>query len=191
MARHKAFDREAVLERAMQLFWRQGFAATSTDDLIAAMGIGRQSLYDTFGDKQSLYLEALRRYHAEAAAAGRCDAADPLARIAAGLCAPIDKPAERLTMGCMGINATSSFGQSDARISGMAAVTARTREAQFADDVTAAQREGTLSAGIDAEAAAQFLYMALQGLTVRMQAGMTRAAAEAAVDFTMNALKAM
>src|SRR5262249_21353703 len=62
MARIKAFDPEAVLDRAMLLFWRQGYEATSVQDLVDALGIGRGSLYATFGDKHALFLAALDRY---------------------------------------------------------------------------------------------------------------------------------
>jgi AcrR family transcriptional regulator len=46
----------------MSVFWSKGFTATSTSDLVEAMQIGRQSLYDSFGDKRALYLEALAQY---------------------------------------------------------------------------------------------------------------------------------
>ncbi|WP_155737462.1 TetR/AcrR family transcriptional regulator, partial [Agrobacterium tumefaciens] len=62
MARPREFDRDAALEKALRVFWSKGFAATSTDDLREAMGIGRQSLYGAFGDKRKLYLEALDAY---------------------------------------------------------------------------------------------------------------------------------
>ena len=60
----KQFNREEVLGKAMELFWNQGYAATGMSQLLSHMGIGRQSLYDTFGDKKSLYLAALERYFA-------------------------------------------------------------------------------------------------------------------------------
>jgi TetR/AcrR family transcriptional repressor of nem operon len=62
MARHKEFDRHRVLEKAMNLFWQQGYAATSMQDLVEATGINRQSIYDTFGDKHSLFLATLEKY---------------------------------------------------------------------------------------------------------------------------------
>jgi TetR/AcrR family transcriptional repressor of nem operon len=60
----KQFNREEVLGKAMELFWNQGYAATGMTQLLNHMGIGRQSLYDTFGDKKSLYLASLERYFA-------------------------------------------------------------------------------------------------------------------------------
>ncbi len=60
--RPKEFVREDALECALGTFWDRGYASTGLGDLTRAMGIGRQSLYDTFGDKRSLYLEALEAY---------------------------------------------------------------------------------------------------------------------------------
>ncbi len=66
--RPKSFDETAALEAAMAVFWAKGFEAASIAELVAAMGIGRQSLYDTFGDKRALYLAALRHYGERAVA---------------------------------------------------------------------------------------------------------------------------
>src|SRR5258708_36524729 len=68
MARPKEFDPGIGVERAMPLFSSKGYAATSTDDPPQAMKIGRQSMYDTFGDKRRLYVEALERYQLESVA---------------------------------------------------------------------------------------------------------------------------
>lgn len=63
MPRPKSFDPQAVLCKAMGVFWEKGFDAASITDLTGAMGINRFSLYDTFGDKHTLYLKALDFYH--------------------------------------------------------------------------------------------------------------------------------
>src|SRR6202023_3859112 len=65
MARPKEFDQERALRKAVLLFSQQGFAATSTDELMRVMEVGRQSMYDTFGDKRALFLKALEMYVAE------------------------------------------------------------------------------------------------------------------------------
>ena len=62
MARTKAFDKKQVLEKALHLFWRQGYDATSMGDLVKSLGISRSSIYDTFGDKRQLFLDALDLY---------------------------------------------------------------------------------------------------------------------------------
>src|SRR5580658_5487619 len=63
--RPRAYDPDAALERAMETFWKTGYAATSLDDLSAATGMNRPSLYAAFGDKQHIYVKAYRRYRAE------------------------------------------------------------------------------------------------------------------------------
>lgn len=62
MPRPKSFDPDTVLTKAMGVFWEKGYDAASISDLTAAMGINRFSLYDTFGDKHTLYLKALESY---------------------------------------------------------------------------------------------------------------------------------
>src|SRR5438094_9975113 len=65
MAGKKSFLPEQVLDKAMGLFWKKGYEGTSIEDLVGGMGLGRGSLYDTFGDKHALYLAALSRYIAK------------------------------------------------------------------------------------------------------------------------------
>ena len=60
----KQFDPQAALERARDLFWRRGYDGTGLTELEAALGVGRKSLYDTFGNKRALYLAALEQYGA-------------------------------------------------------------------------------------------------------------------------------
>src|SRR5260370_26100270 len=63
--RPREFDPDEALERALELFWRQGYEGTSLSELTAAMGINRPSLYAAFGNKQSLFQKALDRYAEE------------------------------------------------------------------------------------------------------------------------------
>ncbi|MFD4690166.1 TetR/AcrR family transcriptional regulator [Streptomyces sp. NPDC058463] len=62
MARTKEFDPDAALQSALELFWRRGYEATSIADLVEHLGIGRASIYATFGNKHELYLKAVDRY---------------------------------------------------------------------------------------------------------------------------------
>ncbi|NEZ64405.1 TetR/AcrR family transcriptional regulator [Leptolyngbyaceae cyanobacterium CCMR0082] len=58
----KQFDTEIALSKAMDVFWEHGYEAASLSQLLKQMGIGKKSLYDTFGNKQSLFLKALEHY---------------------------------------------------------------------------------------------------------------------------------
>ncbi|QHW32380.1 TetR/AcrR family transcriptional regulator [Paenibacillus rhizovicinus] len=63
MARSKEFELNVVLDKAMDIFWRQGYEKTSIQELVDGMGIHRRSLYDTFGDKHQLFMDVLNRYN--------------------------------------------------------------------------------------------------------------------------------
>jgi len=82
--RPRSYDPERALHRATRAFWRAGFAGTSLDDLSAATGMNRPSLYGAFGDKRALYLAALERYACTSSAA-IADALAPEVPLAEGL----------------------------------------------------------------------------------------------------------
>lgn len=63
MARQKEFDEDRVLRKAMVLFWQNGYEKTSMQDLVDQMNIHRRSIYDTFGDKKTLFLKALQLFN--------------------------------------------------------------------------------------------------------------------------------
>jgi len=62
MPRVKTFDKQKVLEQAMELFWEKGYAATSIQDLVSHLGINRASLYDTYGGKEELFRKSFTHY---------------------------------------------------------------------------------------------------------------------------------
>jgi len=68
VARPREFEREEVVEKALGVFWRQGYQATSVQDLVEATGLNRGSLYDTFGDKHGLFLEVVEHYRSHVTA---------------------------------------------------------------------------------------------------------------------------
>lgn len=80
MARPRQFDPDQALDQATELFWSKGYEGTSISDLEEHLGLGRQSIYSTFGDKHRLFLAALDRYAARQPAARA-----PLYRLDAGL----------------------------------------------------------------------------------------------------------
>src|SRR3981081_3588206 len=117
MARPKEFDQEKALRKAIRLFSRQGFAATSTDELMHVMNVGRQSMYDTFGDKRALFLKTLEMYVRESVHSITVELERPGSALSAVHNALVTF-AERNDLssaeGCMGRNAISEFRQRDA-----------------------------------------------------------------------------
>lgn len=194
MARTKEFDRDVALTGALQVFWAKGYEDASTDDLLKAMGIGRQSMYDTFGDKRSLFMESLRAYHKldnKNFFDHLGDDPSPLDVIHGFLSIFTRRSAEENARGCMGINSTTAFGRTTPEVTQMARNTASSVEAMLADLVATAKERGELSQQIDPKRAGNFLYATLQGLTVRAQAGASQYELAGVADFTMSALKAM
>jgi TetR/AcrR family transcriptional regulator, transcriptional repressor for nem operon len=174
MARPKEFDRDAAVGRAMSVFWQKGYAATSTDDLLRAMKIGRQSMYDTFGDKRRLYVETLERYQQESVA-GHINrlrsTASPLAGIEALVVGMI--PADRTARekGCMGVGSISEFGNGDTALAKLRTKSGDVLHKALLERLQDAQAAGEIGQTVDIEHAARFLETTMLGLRVAAKAG--------------------
>src|SRR5271169_5726608 len=145
MARPREFDRDAAVERAMSVFWRKGYAATSTDDLLRAMGIGRQSMYDAFGDKHRLYLEALQLYETETGSElfGRViGASSPFAALCDYVLAIAEGSSLELKRGCLHVNATTELATSDPEVGAMVRASGARCVAAFEAILKEAKRRG-------------------------------------------------
>ncbi len=177
MARPKEFDQEKALRRAIVTFSQKGFAATSTDDLMQAMDIGRQSMYGTFGDKRALFLKALEVYSRENTAAIIVELqkpGPPLANVRNALMQFAKRKDLSSTDGCMGINTICEFGLQDREIlQVMRGAGMNLRRALLAT-LRRAQREGELSADTRIDALADFFVATLAGIRVAAKAGMSR-----------------
>jgi TetR/AcrR family transcriptional repressor of nem operon len=174
MVRPREFDRDAALERAMQVFWVKGFATTSTEDLVAAMGIGRQSLYNAFGDKRRLYLEALETYQQRTTAghlkrlSKPASALDGIQDLLGGLIAEDDT---RRAMGCMGVNAVAEFSTSDADLAVLRAKVGPPLAQRLVDRIREGQATGEFDLAMDAAQAAGFIQMTMSGIQLAARAG--------------------
>lgn len=176
MARSKEFDRDAALLQAILLFSHQGYEGTSTDELLVAMGIRRQSLYDTFGDKWTLYLEALQRYGAnsvgeqlvvlEGAPSGEAGIAALLKHAAA-------KAAGSPAPSCLGVSSICEFGRSKPEIVALNDAMGRLLTGAVERRVREAVAAGAFSKELDAGTAAQFVLATLTGIKVAARAGAT------------------
>jgi AcrR family transcriptional regulator len=174
VARPKEFDRDEALRRAIGVFWAKGFAATSTEDLVRGMGIGRQSLYDTFGDKRRLFLEALRTYNTDSVSsilkklrAGPTPIA-AIERVLVDL-AEVREPARAL--GCLGVNAVCELAREDAEVRALTEASGALLEATLKDVIEDGQAKGDIGGALDSRAAARFLAATLSGMKVQARAG--------------------
>jgi TetR/AcrR family transcriptional regulator, transcriptional repressor for nem operon len=174
MPRTKEFDRDEALRRAVAVFWDRGYEAASTEELLAAMGIGRQSMYNAFGDKRRLYLEALRHYQAETSADmfERLSAAEsPLSALAGVLLAVARQSDEERRRSCMAVKAAAEFGRSDQEVGAILDSGTDLCHAAYARLMGEAKRKGEVRPDVDEQAAARFLHSTLVGLRLRARAG--------------------
>lgn len=176
MARVKEFDQAEALEAAIATFAARGYEGTSTDDLLRAMQIGRQSLYDTFGDKRQLYLRALRQYGSESVAAMIAlleRTSSPLGGIEAVLLDFARRPRRLGASSCLGVNSICEFGRSDPAVAAINDEFSQVLEQAFAKQVRAAIQAGEVDARLDAREVARYLGVTLCGMKVSAEAGAT------------------
>jgi TetR/AcrR family transcriptional regulator, transcriptional repressor for nem operon len=179
MARPKEFDLERALHRAISAFSQKGFAATSTDELMRAMEVGRQSMYDTFGDKRALFLKALEVYVSENVRAINVELqapGSPLAAIRSALVHFSERKDLSSTDGCMGINAICEFGMRDEDVTRITRRAANAQRHTLMDTLRRAQMEGELDAQADIESLADFFESTLAGIRIAAKAGKARPA---------------
>jgi AcrR family transcriptional regulator len=192
MARPREFDRELALQRATRVFWAKGYASTSTEDLLAAMGIARQSLYNAFGDKRALYLEALERYQ-RATMSGHLqrlwDPTSPVAGIEALLLGLISEDDNQRAMGCMGVGAVGEFGAGDSTLAELRAKVGPPVFSALVERLREGQAGGEIDPGMDAEAAAAFVQMTMTGLQLAARGGADADALRALAHFAVDRLK--
>ena len=174
MSRPRQFNRDDVLEKAMQIFWSQGFAGTSIQDLVKATGLNRGSLYGAFQDKENLYAEALDRYLGTEMQ--RCHSAlksgAPLKPVLRDLFLSIARTSEsELTRrGCFVTNTAVECLPGEDRIGLMARDAILSMIHSMTDALRRAQMAGEISPALDSESLAYFLVTSINGLRVMVRA---------------------
>src|SRR5262245_59356498 len=189
--RPREYDPERALARASEAFWKHGYAATSLDELAAATGMNRPSLYAAFGDKRDLYLKTLERYREQSRAATLALLADdPPLRVFLGrfYAAALDLygSGTQDARGCYSVSTAATQASVDPTVRAYLAESIRGTDTFLATVIAKACARGEIGAGADAAALAQFATATLHTLAVRSRAGIARkqleALAAAAID---------
>lgn len=196
--RPRAYDPEDALARATRQFWRGGFAGTSLDELSAATGMNRPSLYGAFGDKRALYLATLDRYLALSLSAMH-DALDPERPLAEGLrevyerslalyFAEADAP-----LGCFLVGTAATEAARDEGVRDKLGDAFRALTGAFEERFRAARAAGELAKGADPALLANLAAAVLYAIALRARAGDSRASlrkfARAAVSQLLTPLR--
>ncbi|MCJ8209561.1 TetR/AcrR family transcriptional regulator [Mucilaginibacter sp. RS28] len=192
MARSKDFDEQEVLNKAIDLFWLKGYNATSMQDLVDALGISRSSLYDTFGDKHSLFLKALESY--------KTSAGEKISTIAGST--PSAKEAIRRLFdftinellsdtrqkGCFLVNAGVEVASVDPTVNEMVCDNDQQLEKLFFTIIKNGQETGELSKDKDAHAIARFMLNTVKGMRVTAKTATDKSVFNDIVAMTLNVL---
>ncbi|MFJ9826227.1 TetR/AcrR family transcriptional regulator [Streptomyces sp. NPDC101160] len=190
MARTKEFDPDAALQAALELFWARGYEATTMSDLVERLGIGRASIYATFGSKHELYVRALDRYRetrdpqlmAELSAPG--PALPAVRALVRRFAAEAATEEVRLT-GCFVTNSAAELGPHDRTVARRVELSWEQIETLLHAALARARAQGELPEGRDPRALARMLLVLMQGLRVVGKAssdpGRVRDAAEQAL----------
>lgn len=186
--RPRGFDADTALDRAVEVFWRQGYEGASLSDLTEAMGINRPSMYAAYGNKEELFRRAVARYAEIDMAYARQALAQPTAR--AVIETFLRSNADALTRpgrpaGCLSIQGGLSTGSD---VAGFLAAGRLAGERALADRLSRAVDEGDLPAGTDAAALARFVMVVSEGNAVHAAAGVTREELHATVDIALRAI---
>lgn len=171
--RPQQFHRDAVLDRATQVFWERGYEAASVQDLLDRMDLHRGSLYNAFGDKPSLFLECLERYCAErreAATSLLRGVGSPLGGLEALVASWQDQALAEPRRGCLATNAAVELAGRVPAVADTLTYHFNRLERMIRTTLEHAVDGGELDHAADTRAIARWLVNAMQGLMVMARA---------------------
>jgi AcrR family transcriptional regulator len=178
--RPRAFEPETALTQAMDVFWQDGFAATSLDALSAATGLNRPSLYGAFGDKRALYLQAYAQYRKRTrdSFTPLFEAPGPLrAKLRRILAAALELylSGEEAPRGCFTVLTTSSDAVADPEIRALVAEAIDNTDRAFRRLFTEARAAGELPTSADPRRLARMASATIHTLSIRARARIPQA----------------
>ncbi len=192
--RPRTFDEDEALERAVEVFWRQGYEGTSITDLTTAMGVNKPSLYAVYGGKADLFRRVVAHYAEHDMAYTQAALAEPTAlRVVHRFLndnvialTRDDKPP-----GCLSIQGGLSCSTENQDVAQFLAASRLGGEQAFADRFRRAIQDGDLSADADPDALARFLMVISEGQAVHAAAGVTREALQQTATIAEQAFEAL
>jgi TetR/AcrR family transcriptional repressor of nem operon len=170
MARPHEFDRDAVLDRAMLLFWNKGYFNTSFPEIVAHLEINRSSIYNSFTDKRTLFIESLKHYISKesrslVAALGNLPPNEESIRIILEQVA-FPGPQNRNPKGCLVVNSSIEFASHDKEIKRIIEGNIKEVVHAFRLFIKAGQEKGTINDRMNAESLATALFHQITALRV-------------------------
>jgi TetR/AcrR family transcriptional repressor of nem operon len=177
MPRPKEFNPDDAIEKAMQVFWHKGYEATSVEDLLAAMNLNRGSLYDTFGDKRTLFLKVVDRYCTAFVGPkfSLLDQPGPaLPALRRFMGEMVDSGlADPQRRGCLIANTVMELSPHEEEVASTLRRVLKVVEDTFFNVLVRAKQQGELRGEKDPRTLARFLATMMQGTIVMIKAGST------------------
>jgi TetR/AcrR family transcriptional repressor of nem operon len=192
MPRTKSFDQEQILDKATNLFWQQGYNGTPPQDILDTTGLSRSSLYDTFGDKHSLFLQCLQRYRDTETEFiinyldGSENTAAAIRNIFHGAWAHTAK--QRRQKGCLMVNSLNELGPHDPEVASIVQENRKAIEDAFHRAIRRGQQQSLISTSHQPRAFARYLINCLWGLTVQIKLGIDKRTADDIAKITLSVL---
>ncbi|QYR22251.1 TetR/AcrR family transcriptional regulator [Paenibacillus sp. sptzw28] len=189
MARSKEFEVNEVLDKAIQLFWTQGYEKTSMQELVDFMGIHRRSIYDTFGDKHALFMKALERYEAKQTQKMRF-LVEKQKRVKELIREMFESTLrnEGEPLGCLLVNSGVELGVLDPEVASLVEKSYSKTEAFLTQLLQEGQQTGEIRANLEAKVMSRFLMNAWLGLRTLVKTTTDQQKLKDIVDTTLAVL---
>jgi TetR/AcrR family transcriptional repressor of nem operon len=188
----RKLNKEEALSKAMDLFWRHGYAGTSMDMLTTTLGVQKPSIYAAFGNKHSLFLSALLHYGTDLVARVRhslASAESPrigIERVVRFMMTTLYL--KRAKNGCFATNSALELADHDPEVAKHVVTMLRELRAALEDAITQAQRQGQVTATTPARVLANYLITAIEGVRITEKASPPKTELDALADFVLRAL---
>lgn len=188
MARPKEFDIDTAVAAAAEVFRDHGYEGTSAAMLVDAMGIGRQSLYDTFGDKWGIYLAAMRHYCRDETGA-HCELLASRPRAIEGIKAMFDRVVEQAATGCLGIGSIVEFGCKEPELVKIRDAFGVTLAKCMKDALVAARDQGDVTSDQDLDHLTTFMLQMISSIRLTARSGASPDHVAAIAQIAMRAVR--
>jgi TetR/AcrR family transcriptional repressor of nem operon len=191
MGRPYEFDREETLSKAMELFWEKGYKATSIEDLVDRMGIKRGSIYNTFGDKHSLFIAAVEYYAKEVTSRTIKileSPGSPLENIKLFFETIVNTPSDKKTRGCLISNTVVELAPHDEKVADTLRIILERIQNAFFHCLDKAVELGELPEDTDTKALSHFLATSTHGLIVTGKSAVDNKQVKNVVDVILSTL---
>ena len=192
MGRHFEFNRDETLSKAMSVFWQKGYRATSMKDLVDEMDIQPGSIYNSFGDKHSLFIESIKHY-GQVVTSNTIkvlnDGESPVENIREFFCEMIDRPYDKQCIGCLVVNTVVELAPHDELAAEVVNGILNNIEKAFYDCLLKAQALGEISGESNIKALASYFASSTHGLLVTGKSAAGRNQMKDIVDVILSTLK--